>query len=181
VEISVQISDLDPTAELFDAAVERLILIRDKKRAEEVLDDRARQAWVMMRRESEAMPPAVALDYVQDLTDDRAAALHAICRAVVVELANARPEAGAPTSIKPDWQYCAGQIGAALDCADIDLAAKTLADFSLKVTRMSRPIVLIDPPETIETPLHPIARQWVLWCDDCSRAVDLCRQLAEAQ
>jgi hypothetical protein len=41
----------------------------------------AREAWAMMIRADDPMPPWVALDYVQEVTDDRRLAFVALCRA----------------------------------------------------------------------------------------------------
>jgi hypothetical protein len=131
------------------------------------LEEKAGRAWALVS--SWAMPPAIALGFVEEATEpvhDVPRALDALLTAAVCATANARPTAAAGTFA----DYEAGAIGAALLVRDCDKAARLREQLVDRLGRMERnrtgdPTFLAD---------------WMDWCAACLRAIDLCRALLAA-
>lgn len=129
------------------------------------LEDKAGRAWALMF--SWAMPAGIALDFVQEVTDDRPKALAAILTEAVAQTGNARPSVKQDRGSFPDFE--AGKIGAAVLRGDSAFAFTILANLKARLHQQER-----NPT----TELAGIA-EWLEWCTDMGRAILLCRELVE--
>lgn len=134
----------------------------------------ATTAWAALVRGENPMPPCVAVDMVQDETDDRAAASAAIHVAAGVWLDGRRPEAE-PTA---PGEFKSASLMAAIACRAHLLGGHYgLAESSRAavVQRWADAEQDYDPDEGYQHALN-----WRVWCNDAAHAIDLCRAVSAA-
>lgn len=150
------------------------------------LEQKAAEAWEHMSRRETVhtrafgpgpMPAGVALDFVQEVTDDRDAAVEALLWAAGRWLDDRRPE-------KPDVRNSAsfGASSAArghLLCESFGLAlsaVKEVNGINIEVMRdYAQPL-----NRTVTKEMMQVAARWLKWADDAEHAISLCRAIAAA-
>lgn len=140
------------------------------------LQNRADEAWRMMIRAADPMPPAVALDFVQQADDERTergSAAAAIHKAAAWWLSNKPPPAA------PDEdRECAPRLLAALHLGHTATAEQVRVQIRDRASDVRLAYVL--SPSRVEHAAWVRAKAWGEWCDYAYHAVRLCHQVAEA-
>jgi hypothetical protein len=130
-------------------------------------EEKAAQAWAIVL--DHAMPPRLALDFLQTAGVDRGQAAEALLVAAVAYMANARPTAG--QSSGGSFADCrAGEIGGAILVRKFDLADEWLRG-------LTRWLLNTEPT----APVGAMNSLWLDWCDHAERALVLCRAMTIAE
>lgn len=135
------------------------------------LEQKAAEAWSLMF--SWAMPAGIAIDFVQEATDDRAKARERIVWHASLALGRARLAVldSARSAHESDAAHESAVIGGLV------FAGLTEAGHRLAVLRSQIVRVLERSPEWEEA---AAASRWLDWCADARKTVELCRELLEA-
>jgi hypothetical protein len=129
------------------------------------LEQKAAEAWRLVF--DHAMPPRIAMDFVQDVCGRRTEALEAILFQAVCTLGNTRPSAEQMTGAGYA-DSAAGIFSGHLLSRHFDAAGSVL--YELRV-RLSHERV---------GPFAPDRDRWIDWCADAERVLKLCRELTSA-
>ena len=129
------------------------------------LEDAAGRAWDLMF--NWAMPPRIALGFVEEQTDgDVANARGALLLAAVAASANARPSATEQTGGSfPDFE--AGQIGGAILRGDFAFAQTILDNLKHRLFQQE-----LNPTTEIRN-----LAGWISWAASTDRTIHLCAEI----
>lgn len=129
------------------------------------LEQRAAEAWRLMLLHG--MPAGIALDYLQELTDDRQKARESIVWQASLGLGRVRLVSMSDGD-DPEPQHEAAVI------AGLIYAGPTEAESRLRALKL-----YLSGCELAGQ--REFARRWFEWCWTAERAIDLCRQLEAAK
>lgn len=131
-------------------------------------EEAAASAWALMFYH--AMPPAIALDFVQERTDERGQALEALLVAGVAANANARPSVVHQEQAGSFPDFEAGKISGAILRHDYPFARTLLGNLLGRLHQQE-----LNPTTSVT-----YLQEWIQWCADCTLALALCEELEAA-
>lgn len=166
--------------DLWDTTMARMVALRDKAIRSERIAEAAARAWVLMTGTADPMPAGVAIDYVQEVADDRREATQALLTAMTLWLSDLRPRS---TTKRPEWNYSAGRIAGHLMAWHFADASADIAH--LRSHAAEALVVALDPLTPLVEPANiswavaerTLIRQWVDWCGHARHCYDLCCDL----